>query len=255
MKNLFLIAFALMLASCSSTTSVNLEKTPRQKMIAYDGDRLAVSTKSRTVASLGSKTIGEPNGKTIDLLLIVENKKAAAFEVSSEAVKATINGIPVKTYTFVELVNAEKKKRNRDLAITAFAGAMQSVGAATSSGYQTTTGSYSGTTYGSYGSSNTYGTFNSTTYNQAAAQAASAQVQANTNNQMSAIAQRSDTALANLKSGYLKPTTMLRGTSYGGILKISAPKLDKDEIQIIELIVTLGSDKHKFKLKRRFDED
>jgi hypothetical protein len=252
MKNILRLGFVLLLTGCGATTSVNLEKAPELRIVAYDGDRLAVSKKRQTVASLASKTFTEPNGKTFKLLLIAENKKASQFELDTNAVKVTINGQPAKVHTYNELVKAEKKARKRQLIATAFAGAMQSY-SASMSGQQRTSGTYSGSTYGTGGSYNSYGSFNSTTYNAAAAQAASAQAQANTNAQIDRIGQRSEANLDKLKGSYLKPTTMSRGTVYGGTVTVSAPKLKKGAVQTVQVKVSLGSDEHTFVLIRQFD--
>ena len=252
MKKILQLGLIIFLTGCGATTSVNLEKAPELRMVAYDGDRLAVSKKRRTVASLASKTIGEPNGKTFKLLLIAENKNASQFELNTKSVEVTINGQLAKVHTYNELVKAEKKAHNRQLIATAFAGAMQSYSASIS-GQQRTSGTYSGSTYGTYGSYNSYGSFNSTTYNAAAAQAASAQAQANTNAQIDRIGQRSGANLNKLKATYLKPTTMIRGTAYGGTIAVSAPKLRKGAIQTVKVKVSLGSEEHTFVLNRQFD--
>jgi len=242
-----------LLSGCFPTTSVVINEKPTHKVIVYDGEKLTVSTKNRTAASIGSKTISQPNDKSFELLVIAENKSASEFIFNTESINVTVNGKSAKVYTYAERKKIIEKQRDIALIATALGGAMEAYGNSMNAGYQTTSGSFSGTTYGNYGSYNTFGTYNSTTYNAAAAQAASAQSQANTNNQMDRISQNSNSNLSDLKYSYLKASTMNKNSAYGGSIIVAAPKLKKGEKQLIEVKVSLGSDLHSFTLQRRFD--
>ena len=66
-----------LLSGCFPTTSVVINEKPTHKVIVYDGEKLTVSTKNRTAASIGSKTISQPNDKSFELLVIAENKSAS----------------------------------------------------------------------------------------------------------------------------------------------------------------------------------
>ena len=244
----------MIISACSQATSVVLDRSQPQKIVNYDGQSLAISKKSRTIAALGSKTIGAPNGKTFDLLVIAENRSAPTFEFDTSSITVSIDGQKAKVYTYDELVKAEKKARNAQLFAAVLAGVADSYSAA-NSGYQTTTGTYSSTIYGGYGGSyNFYGNYTSTAYDYAAVQAAQAQVKANNRARINGIVDASNAQLARLRATILKPTTMNRGMTYGGIISVSAPALKEGEVQRIDVTVRLAKDIHRFVLKRVFDE-
>ena len=138
--------------------------------------------------------------------------------------------------------------------MAAFAGAMDMM-AASYSGYQTTTGTYSGSTYGSYGgSAYTSGTYTATTYNSAAAQQAINNATNRTTSTLQNIEQTSAATLRNLKNNIIKKTTMEPGIWYGGITRFDAPELKKDEKRTYTLVINLGGDKHSFQLNQAINE-
>ena len=174
MKHLvFLMTSVLFLSECQTTTSVNLVPKVNQDATFVEGQTAIKSTLTNSTVVVSSAFNEIENGSRIDVVVNVNNTSGESFilDTSSFQISSPNTG-PLRVYSYEELVAEQKKKANASAALAAFAGAMDMM-AASYSGYQTTTGTYSGSTYGSYGgSAYTSGTYTATTYNSAAAQQA-----------------------------------------------------------------------------------
>lgn len=230
------------LAACEPPTSVDVMDSPAIEQTLYDGRVINVSRKSRTTLVLSSMANGEPNSTEIEIFVVAENRSNPPFILSTDSVAVQVDGAPAKIFTYDELKAQEIRSRNIALIATAIGGAAEAYSASMP---QTTTGTYN------YGG--TYGTYSGTTYNSAASTLASAAVTANTNAQINSIQSNSEQSLGQLQETYLKPTTMARGMEYGGVIKISVPRLSAESVQNISLTVRLGSDNHSFDLVRSWD--
>ena len=251
MNALLMLVFLSGLSACKTTTSLNLVPSSDQQASFVDGNTAIKSTLPNSTVVLSSAFREIENGSRIDVVLNVNNTSDESFVLDTSAlqIQSAQTG-KLKVYSYDELVAEEKKRKNTAAALTAFAGAMD-VMAASYSGYQTTTGTYSGTTYGSYGgSAYSSGTYTSTTYNSAAAQ----QAMDNANNRMTSnlqmIEQTSASTLQGLKNNIMKKTTMEPGMWYGGLVRFDAPALEEGESRNYMLKVKLGDETHTFELSQ-----
>ena len=253
-KSLCLIAVSCLttlLTGCQTTTSLNLVPKDNQSATFIEGQTAIKSTMPNSTVVVSSAFNEIENGNRIDVVVNVNNTSNESFilDTSSFQISSTSTG-PLRVYSYDELVAEQKKKANASAALAAFAGAMDMM-AASYSGYQTTTGTYSGNTYGSYGgSAYTSGTYTATTYNSAAAQQAINNATNRTTSTLQNIEQTSAATLQNLKNNIIKKTTMEPGMWYGGITRFDAPELKKNEKRTYTLIINLGGDKHSFLLNQ-----
>ena len=165
MKHLiFLMASVLFLSGCQTTTSVNLVPKGNQDATFVEGQTAIKSTLPNSTVVVSSAFNEIENGSRIDVVVNVNNTSGESFilDTSSFQISSPNTG-PLIGHSYEQLVAEQKKKANASAALAAFAGAMDMM-AASYSGYQTTTGTYSGSTYGSYGgSAYTSGTYTATT--------------------------------------------------------------------------------------------
>ena len=257
-KTLSSIALGCLLISvtgCKTTTSLNLTPNDNQLATFVEGQTAIKSTLPNSTVVVSSAFNEIENGSRIDVVVNVNNTSGESFilDTSSFQISSPNTG-PLIGHSYEQLVAEQKKKANASAALAAFAGAMDMM-AASYSGYQTTTGTYSGNTYGSYGgSAYTSGTYTATTYNSAAAQQAINNATNRTTSTLQNIEQTSAATLRNLKNNIIKKTTMEPGMWYGGITRFDAPELKKDEKRTYTLVINLGGDKHSFQLNQAVNE-
>ena len=250
----FCVLFGLI--GCQTTTSINLVPTSNQEASFVEGQTAIKSTLPDSTVIVSSAFKEIENGSRIDVVVNVNNTSSESFILDTSSFQITSDSTgPLKVYSYDELVAEQKKKEAASTALAAFAGAMDMM-AASYSGYQTTTGTYSGSTYGSYGgSAYTSGTYTATTYNSAAAQQAINNASNRTTANLQNIQQTSAATLQNLKSNILKKTTMEPGMWYGGITRFDAPELQKGEQRFYTLSISLGKETHTFQLTQKINKD
>lgn len=250
----FCVVFGL--AGCQTTTSINLVPTSNQETSYVEGQAAIKSTLPNSTVIVSSAFNEIENGNRIDVVVNVNNTSNESFILDTGSFQITSNNTgPLKVFSYDELVAEQKKQESTSTALAALAGAMDMM-AASYSGYQTTTGTYSGSTYGSYGGSTyTSGTYTGTTYNSAAAQQAINNASNRTTSNLQNIQQTSAATLQNLKSNILKKTTMEPGMWYGGITRFDAPALKKDEQRVYTLSIMLGKETHTFQLTQNINKN
>lgn len=251
MKLLLLMACALALAGlqgCATYGTLTAVPTNGERSIYKDGRDTLTSVKLNTVAvtpnsdrvksgGRGDFTIAVNNGSTADILFSTEDINAQ----SSSGGHAE----PLKVYSYDELVAEEKKRQAWAAFAVALAGAANSISAA-NAGYSHTYGTYSGSAYGSNGTSAYgYGSYSSTTYNYAAAQAAQNAVQADTDARFAELAEQGQANLSRLRSTILKKETIFPGDWHGGVVEVAMPRVS-DTPQEIRLDVNVGGEPHEF---------
>ena len=252
-----ILAVLLTATGCQTTTSLNFVPTTSQEATFVEGSTAIKSALPNSTVIMSSAVREIENGSRIDIVVNVNNISSESFvlDTSSISISSPSTGA-LKVYSYDELVAEEKKRANASMAWAALAGALDTY-AASYSGYQTTTGTYSGTTYGSYSgnsygtySANTYGTYTGTTYNAAAASQAINAASDRTSSNLQTIQQTSGATLASLRNNILKKTTMEPGMWYGGAVRFEAPALEEDENRWYSLTIRLGKDVHTFELNQ-----
>ena len=258
LRNALCILVVLLAATgCQTTTSLNLVPTTTQEATYVEGSTAIKSALPNSTVIMSSAVREIENGSRIDIVVSVDNTSPESFilDTSSISITSPATG-ELKVYTYDELVAAEKERANASMFLAAFAGALDAY-SASYSGYQTTTGTYSGNTYGTYSGSsygsynaNTYGTYSSTTYDSAAAQQAINAANNRTASNLQTIEQTSGATLENLRNNILKKTTMEPGMWYGGAARFEAPALKDEESRWYTLTIRLGDDIHSFQLNQ-----
>lgn len=156
----------------------------------------------------------------------------------------------VHVYSYAELLDEEKTRQAWAAVAAGLAAAGNSMQAA-SAGYSTSYGSYTGSTYGTYGGSpysgTTYGSGYVTTYDPAKAQAA--QALANQQNMANLQGmQMTNTLNEQRLREILKTTTVFPGASHSGEVVFEVPK-ETGESEYISVRVSMGNDEHAFHVK------
>jgi hypothetical protein len=190
--------------------------------------------------------------------VVVMNQSDKPFNFGPENVTAKLaDGTPIAIISYEQLVKEEKRRQTWAAIAVGLAAAGNSM-SASSSGYYSGYGSYSGSTYGTFGStpfnSSTSGTVLVSGYDYGRAQAA--QSIANAQNQAN-FARMAEQNTANLKAlkGYMRTTTVDPHQMFGGSVTFELPKAargSKTDVPIT-FVVTINGEEHKFDavLKRR----
>lgn len=193
---------------------------------------------------------------SIQLLLM--NQSDRPFNFGPENVTATLSdGTPVSIISYERLVKEEKRRQTWAAIAAGLAAAGNSMSAA-NSGHYSGTATYSGSTFGTFGStpynSTTFGTATISGYNYGQAQAA--QSVANLQNQQN-FARMAEQNTANMQAlkAYLRTTTVDPQQMFGGSVMFelpkSVPKMSGDVP--ISFVVTIDGQQHRFDalLRRR----
>lgn len=245
---LVLVALCL-LAACVPAYKIDVSASADQGLRFIDGRKIVVSEMPESTVVL-VPPLG-PVEKRGEFGVIAFNYGSSELNFGTENISASAgDGTPVHVFSYIELLE-EEKSRQKWAAVAAGLAAVGNSMQAANAGHSTSYGSYSGSTYGSYGSTpysaNTFGSGYVTTYDPAKAQAAQAianqENQAMFQNMQQANAQNE----ARLQS-ILKTTTILPGSSHSGQTQFEVPTARATLAEPIEIHVVMGRDHHIFKL-------
>lgn len=243
MRAALLLALALLLAGCNQTT-LELLNAESQQRLFVDGASAVLSKGVKTAAMVAAQSDPVPNGERISLALQVVNAGDAPFDIDTANVTvASTKASRVKVHSYDELVREEKQKAVAMLVLSAVAGAANAYSAA-----QASTVTTSGTFNTRYGS----GTYSGTVYDPLRGQIASQLASAQTSAQMANIATNAQANLASLRGSILKRTTLLPGTSHGGMFTFDAPALEQKETRTYFITVRAADETHQFQLVQRW---
>ncbi|HEU4650602.1 MAG TPA: hypothetical protein VFS49_04240 [Croceibacterium sp.] len=190
--------------------------------------------------------------------VLVMNQGDKPFNFGPENVTATLaDGTVVEIITYERLVREEKKRQTWAAIAGGLAAAGNSMSAA-NSGYYSGTATYSGSTFGSFGSTpyNSYSSGRATVSGYNAGQAQLARSVANAQNQANfeRMAEQNASNMQALKS-YMRTTTVDPQQMFGGSVTFELPKtVHKGNGDVpLRFAVTINGEAHKFDavLKRR----
>jgi hypothetical protein len=196
--------------------------------------------------------------KRSEIQLLVMNQGDKPFNFGPENVTAKLaDGTPIAIITYEQLVH-EEKRRQMWMAIAAGLSAAGNSMAAANSGYYSGTAAYSGSTFGSFGSTpysaNTFGTATYSGYNAAQAQAAQAAANAQNQANFDRMAQQNASNMRAIRA-YMRTTTVDPGQMFGGAITFELPKPAQQAKADVPMtfVVTINGDEHRFDvlLKRR----
>lgn len=190
--------------------------------------------------------------------LLVMNHGQAPFTFGPENVSATLaDGTPVPIVTYEQLVHEEKRREMWAAIAAGLAAAGNSMSAA-SSGYYSGTGTYSGSTFGTFGSTHysamSTGTVMVSGYDYGRAQAAQSLANAENQATFDRMAQQNAANMKSLKA-YMRTTTVDPQQMFGGTVMFDLPKAARGSRTDVRVtfVVTINGEQHKFDavLKRR----
>lgn len=183
--------------------------------------------------------------------VVVMNQTDKPFNFGPENIKAMLSdGTPLAIITYEQLVREEKRRQMWAAIGAGLAAAGNSMSAA-NAGYYSGYGSYSGSTYGSFGAtpfnSVSSGTVTVSGYDYGRAQAA--QSIANAQNQET-FARMADQNAADMKAlkAYMRTTTVDPRQMFGGSVNFELPKaaLESKADVPVTFVVTVNGEDHKF---------
>lgn len=248
MKEYFLILGFVLISGCQTVTSLNFNQLEQQRQFYIDGGVAIQSLKQASGITLAASSSETVNGQRIALAMKADNFSSNSFDIDTRNITIQSNyQKPIKVYSYSELVKEETDRRNLQLMLAAISGAANIV-SASNAGTSHSSGTFNASTYGPSGAYNTSGQYNTITHNPAVSQAAIANANLQTQNQISNISQSSDHRLKNLKSGILKRTTIFPGHSHSGMFLFDAPALKKDEVRKYIVSVNVNGEPHQFEL-------
>ena len=190
--------------------------------------------------------------------LLVMNHGDKPFNIGPENVTAKLaDGTPAAIITYEQLVHEEKKRETWTAIAVGLAAAGNSMSAA-NSGYYTGRVNYSGSTFGTFGSTpytaNTFGTATVSGYDYGRAQAAQSLANAENQASFARMAESNSARMGALKA-YMRTTTVDPQQMFGGSVTFELPKVaQQSETDVpMTFIVTINGEEHKFDavLKRR----
>jgi hypothetical protein len=190
--------------------------------------------------------------------VLVMNQGDKPFTFGPENITAKLaDGTPVPIITYDQLVKEEKRRQTWAAIAAGLAAAGNSMSAA-NSGYYSGTATYSGSTFGTFGSTpynaSTFGTATVSGYDYGRAQLA--QSVANAENQAT-FARMAEQNAANMKAlkAYMRTTTVDPQQMFGGSVTFELPKAARGSKNDVPMtfVVTINGEGHKFEavLKRR----
>jgi hypothetical protein len=250
------LAFAL--AGPSLAAKYTMQLNPGADQIARMESGVAAVDSSMPATSVRLIQAEDDVKKRGSIGILVMNQGDRPFNFGAENVTAKLaDGTPVAIITFEQLAKEEKRRQTWRAVAAGLAAAGNSMSAA-NSGYYSGYGTYSGSTFGTFGStpynSMTSGTVMVSGYNSGQAQAA--QAAANAQNQAN-FARMAEQNAANMKAlkAYMRTTTVDPQQMFGGALMFELPKVaraSKTDVPVT-FVVTVSGEQHSFDavLKRR----
>jgi len=203
---------ACLVAGCVSHDRLNLEASNGQLALVRNGQPILVSNKKNVVLLFPVQATLNARDRPSFVVMIKNNgKQMSTFTVSQVSAQCeTPSGIAPHVYSYEEL---RQEEQSFAAALTGLGRSLQ----ATSSGYVTTNGTVSGSTYAFSG------TYTSTTYDPARVAAAQSAAQEQTAAEFDAIRVQGAKKLEALNYSVLKDNTLLPSEVYAGIITLKAP--------------------------------
>lgn len=244
--------------SAAFAAKFNMQLQPGPKQIARMQSGIAAVDDTAATSSVRLIQAEGDLKKRGEIQLLVMNQGDKPFNFGPENVTAKLaDGTPVRIITYEQLVHEEKRREAWAAVAAGFAAASNNMAAA-NSGYYSGTAHYSGSTYGSFGSTpysaNTFGTATYSGYN--AGQAAAAQSVANAQNQAT-FAQMAENNAARMQAlkVYMRTTTIDPQQMFGGAVTFELPSAVRDSKTDVPVtfVVMINAEEHKFEalLRRR----
>ena len=240
-----LTAIVVFMSGCASNSLLRPVPAPDQSSRYERGTPVVVSAK-RNVVAVQPQSASYKSNERPGFVVTVQNGTEAPFEFSSESVRATVDGAPVRVMSYEELVKEVENRRILASVGAALAGAAGAY-SASQAGYQYNYGTTQTNIYsanrGYVGSAS--GSYSGYTYNPAVAAQAQAASNAQTRETMETITANANHALASIGQTALRRQTILPGQWFGGIAKVDGVPAPNPENKI-RVVIELPNEVHEF---------
>lgn len=248
---MILIAALAGLSSPAVAAKFVLNVIPSPSQTARMQDGIAAVDDHGSISSARLVQPGETIKKRSSVQILVMNQGDRSFNFGSENVRAQLaDGTPVEIIGYDRLVKEEKRRQTWRRVAAGFAAASNSM-AASNAGYSSGTATYTGNSYGSFGStpfhSTTYGTATYSGYNNAAAQVAQASAQQQNQAMFETMTAANASRLQSLTAN-MRTTTVDPGQMFGGSVMFELPpgvRSSKTDVPMT-FILTTGGEEHRF---------
>jgi hypothetical protein len=241
MRHLGVMLLALVCGACMQET-VRFTAKAEQQAIVHDGQPALISTKKNSVVMIRPATRGFAAGARPIFVVGIHNLGKTPLDFEVRNIRATqvagANAVPMKIFTYEELV-AEEKTRQVMSALLLGAAAGADVAAASRAGYRTRT-----TTVNSPSGSYSYTT---SSYSPTAAIAAERSALRHDERLIDQSIAQGQRNLASLERHVLKDDTLMPGEWYGGTLSLQPPA-DADgstRPKTYSIALMVGPDEHR----------
>lgn len=226
------------LSGCASTVQISSVPDKNTTPIYRSGIPSLMSQKKHTVM-ISPEATTRRNASRPAFILSITNQSASSIEVDTTSVAASREGKSMKVFSFTEIQAEIRRQQAVSAFLVGLSGAMQASAAQQQASYSQYGGTYRS---GSYG-----GTYSGWSYNPAAGQAAANAVNAQTQQNLAAIRQQGEGALAAAANTLLQRTTVLPGTSYGGKVLLANTTVEKGKPVELVIDIDLVDEVHTFR--------
>jgi hypothetical protein len=230
----------VLLGSCSSSLSVS----PNNPVppIYEQGDPVLVSLKKHEVmVRLISHGFSSSIHDLPSFLVVFKNRGNLNLEISETNVTGLCGSKSVRVYSAEKLRKKIQTEAVMLAMSAALSGASQSIAASMPQQTYSSGSAYAYGSGGGYARANYSGV--ASTYNPAATNLAISQINANTANEVNAIASNRHSALADT-STMLQRNTLFPGRIAGGVVKLYGQDLSRGKP--LKLVVTIDGEQHEF---------
>lgn len=250
------LAAIVFLTGCTVPIRTDLVTSEGQEHIYRDG-RATLISKKQFIVLVSPTKITREGKERLRLIVSVANPSSVAFDLDTSNFSATVDGRPLKIFTYEEITQEIKTQQAWAALAVALGGAMQAASAQQQASYTTTSGTYNSNTTGNFNAygtrSNTYGSYATTTagtysgwtYNPAAGQATANAVNEKTNANMALLEAQGKSAINEAAQTMLKKTTVLPQSSYGGQIVLGEFDLPRSGTTL-ELTAKIQGEIHTF---------
>lgn len=257
MRVLIFLLLPVMITGCATTYSLNpVQLTAENQEVRYDKGVASITS----FGEFGAIEIA-PASHTFDdrlsFVVVAFNGTGVPLTLGTENVSIRYADETARVFTFEELEQQAQRQAAWASFAVALGSAAQSYSNAQAAHSTTTTtysGSSTGTAFNQFGTThlrtNTTGTAFSQTYNPQVAQQLEAQNRAQSQQQMAAIGNRLNTALAALGQNILRTTTVDPGQMFGGQVMGAKPRIRDGELPIV-VEVEFAGEIHTFEFSAR----
>ncbi len=243
---LVLVPFlVLVMSGCATQMKLYPVKLEKQSSMYQKGSKVVISKKKNIIAIKAKEYFFSSERPT--LVVSVYNATEQPFDFSTESISATIEGKPIRIFTYQELAKEIEDQRRSAAIAAALAGFSQVLAASTpSTQYHsgTVNSTYTGSGYTGYGTG-TYSGY-TTTYNPASTLQAQTLANAQMMQNMTLINQSANSSLNELENIILRKETVRPGTWFGGNIKLDRLPVSEDQKEIL-VGLNIENDVHQFK--------